>query len=500
MLAATAALAACVIALALSTATDRPPAAVGSTEEDRSPAVVRDVDPEVDRPNVLLLTLDDLSEGDLAAMPQTRELLADEGTTLSQGLAPTPICAPARASLLTGQYAHNHGVLGVEGEGGGFDAFDDRRTLPVWLSRAGYDTMFAGKYLNGYGVNDPTYVPPGWHHWRGSIDFSTYFFFDTRFNIDGRVVEPTGYNTDVLARYTNELLRQHRRGPRSDDPWFLWVNYVAPHHGEPQASDDPPLRVAGRDMVTTVPAPRHENMFSGAPLPDGPAMWERNVRGNQFAADPAPREFRAVVREAHQQRLESLQAVDEAVGRTIATLRRTGELQRTVIVLTSDNGFLVGQHNRFGKLVFYDDSLRIPMIVRGPGVPRGEVLAAPVTNPDLAVTIAGLAHARPTRTVDGIDVWPWLTGTRSADADRVVPIEAYPAPGGRRRLYSGIRYGELTYVRARNGHEELYDRGSDPGELTNVVDRPAYRAVLRKLRRWDRNYRDCAGRTCPRPR
>jgi arylsulfatase A-like enzyme len=94
-------------------------------------------------------------------MPRTRRLLASQGTTMTQGLAPTPMRAPARASLLTGQYAHQHGVLSVEGEAGGFDAFDDKRTLPTWLQAAGYETMFAGKYLNGYGVRTPRYIPPG---------------------------------------------------------------------------------------------------------------------------------------------------------------------------------------------------------------------------------------------------------------------------------------------------------------------------------------------------
>jgi arylsulfatase A-like enzyme len=447
------------------------------------------------RPNVVMLTLDDLSEGDLSVMPRTRELLAEQGTTMTQGLAPTPICAPARASLLTGQYAHNHGVLTVEGEAGGAAAFDDRRTLPTWLRRAGYDTMFAGKYLNGYGTTNPRYVPPGWNEWRGSVDFSTYSFFKTRFNVNGRLVRPRGYNTDILARYTEEMLAKHRRGARSGHPFFLWVNYVAPHHGGPEESDDPKHSwPGGHEVDTTTPAPRHRDRFSGVALPKGPAMWERDLHGNHHAASAAPRGYRAAVREAHQQRLESLLAVDQAVGRTVAALRRSGELDDTVIALTSDNGFLVGQHNRFGKLWFYDDSVRIPIILRGPGIPRGRRLSTPITNPDLAVTIAALAKASPTREVDGVDLMPWLT--RPAQR-RVVPIEAYPVGGGRVRLYSGIRYGDLTYIRDRRGFEELYDRSRDPGELVNVARKPAYRATLVRLRRWDNRYRDCAGTGCP---
>ena len=247
-------------------------------------------------------------------------------------------------------------------------------------------------------------------------------------------------------------------------------------------------------MATTSPAPGDRNAFSDAALPRVPALWEKDVRGNPHAGKPAPKGFRSAVREAYQQRLESLLAADRAVGRTVAALRRSGELGRTVIALTSDNGFMTGQHNLFGKLWFYDDSVRIPIILRGPGVPRGKRLSTPITNPDLAVTIAALAHARPTRTVDGVDMMPWLT--RPAQR-RIVPIEAYPVRGGHQRLYSAIRYGDLTYARSRSGFEELYDRSRDPGELVNLARRPAYRDTLRQLRAWNTRYRNCSGTGCP---
>jgi hypothetical protein len=103
------------------------------------------------RPNVLMITADDAAPGDLRYMPHTRELIAERGVTFGNGVAPTPICVPARASLLTGQYTHNHKAYTIEGKGGGYKSFNSRNTLPVWLRRAGYDTMFIGKYLNGYG-------------------------------------------------------------------------------------------------------------------------------------------------------------------------------------------------------------------------------------------------------------------------------------------------------------------------------------------------------------
>ena len=116
------------------------------------------------RPNVLLITADDAAPGDLKFMPHTRELIADRGVTFTNGVAPTPICVPARASLLTGQYTHNHKAYTIEGKGGGFKSFDSHNALPTWLQRAGYDTLFIGKYLNGYGdagTGTARHIEPG---------------------------------------------------------------------------------------------------------------------------------------------------------------------------------------------------------------------------------------------------------------------------------------------------------------------------------------------------
>lgn len=447
--------------------------------------VLRDGTPTT-RPNILMFTVDDMTVGDLPHMPQLNRLVVDRGVRLSQGTAPTPICVPARASLLTGQYAHNHGAVTISGAGGGFQAFRDDDTLPVWLRRAGYETYFSGKYLNGYGMRDRRYVPPGWTGWHGSIDMSTYGFRNTRYNVDGRVVTEPAHNSDVLNGYTTEVIGDRAR---SRKPWFLWTNFVAPHHGGRHESDDPP----GSLVKTTMPATRDRNTFRHLGLPRDPEMWADG--DSPWASRNASRRFRAAVREAHQQRIESLQSVDDAVGAAVAKLRRSGQLGNTYIIFTSDNGYLVGHHNRVGKLVPFDRSVRVPMVVRGPGIPQGRTVATPTTNPDLAVTIAAIAGARPGRTVDGVDMLPyWRSGT---GYDRVVPIAAYPLRGGRTASYSGIRYGSWTYVRTKRGKEVLFDRSKDPGELRNRAGHPRYAATLRMLRAMDRAYRDCAGSSCP---
>jgi len=445
-------------------------------------------------PNIVMITADDMTISDLAHMPRTRRLLVAPGTVVN-GVAPTPICVPARASMLTGQYTHNHRAYTIQGTGGGFKAFADRNTLPVWLRRAGYATMFTGKYLNGYGRNAPRYVPPGWSSWAGSVDPSTYRYNGTTFNHNGRLVKPVGYSTDLIARFSSRMITRHRdRSPGR--PFFLWANYVAPHHGGGVESDDPQRMYPnnpGLWLKTPKPAARHRNDFAGTPLHRAPEML-RDTTGSRWATNtPVTRARRRVLRELHAQRLESLQAVDEAVARTVGTLRREGILDRTLIVFTSDNGYLVGHHNQTGKLVPYHRSLRIPVVVRGPGIPRGARVATPVTNPDLAVSIAAAGRAVPGRKVDGIDMFRRLAS--HPRSRRVIPIEAYPPTGGTTPIYTGITYGAWTYVRHRNGFEELYDRRKSTAELANVArSRPT---MLARLRDANRRYRSCAGTTCP---
>lgn len=401
------------------------PGALSEPPASPSPEALRAAQ---DKPNVLLITTDDMMIGDLAFMPHTRRLLARQGVNLTEGIAPTPICVPARASLLTGQYTHNHGAHTIEGPQGGFASFNDRNTLPVWLRAGGYRTVFAGKYLNSYGVKNPRYIPPGWDHWYGSVDMTTYAFYGTRYNENGTVVKHSAHNSDVLADYTTNEIERSARGKR---PWFMWVNYVAPHHGGGKESDDPD------SFGTTRPADRHRNRFRNQTLPKGPEMF---IRGQgPYGKGRLSPALRRDIRELYQQRLESLLSVDEAVRDSVRALRRTRQLDDTYIIFTSDNGFLTGHHNSVGKLVPFNQSLRIPIVARGPGIPRGRISRTPTTNPDLAVTIAAIAGVKPGRKVDGVPMLRYWKTRRTFQ--RPIPLVAYPVADGRRPMYTGLREG-----------------------------------------------------------
>ena len=447
------------------------------------------------QPNLLMITADDATQDDLQHMPNVQRLIADHGVSLTNGIAPSPICVPARASLITGQYAHNHGAVTISGSGGGYDAFDDDDTLPGWLQDAGYDTFFIGKYLNGYKAGSA--VPPGWSEWRGTEDPTTYNFVRPSISVNGTSTSYEQYSTDLFSDLTVDLLDDPERRQK---PWYMWVNYVAPHHGGPDAPDDPVNTHPDdpKPLKTTTPAPEDENTFESLTLPDKPNMFEKNVSDKALIGavrntwSPSRREELV---EAHQQRVESLQSVDRAVARTVRTLRQTDQLDNTWVVFTSDNGYALGEHNLDGKLWYFREIVEVPMVVRGPGLPRGTKSGTPVTNADWAPTFAALAGATPARTVDGVNVAPWLD--RDAGT-RVVPLEAYPVSGGTKPIYTGVMAGPWTYVEDRDGRGEVYYREVDPWENHSLRQDPRYRSQVRELAALTDRYANCAGDTCPR--
>jgi arylsulfatase A-like enzyme len=447
------------------------------------------------QPNLLMITVDDANQDDLRHMPNVQRLLADEGVDLTNGIAPTPICVPARASLITGQYAHNHGAVTISGAGGGYDYFDDEDTLPGWLQEAGYDTFFIGKYLNGYGADSA--VPPGWTEWRGTEDPTTYNFVRPTVSVNGTSRTYHEYSTDVFSDLTVDFLDDPER---AEKPWYMWVNYVAPHHGGPDAPDDP-VNTHPDDpspIKTTTPAQEDVDTFASLRLPDKPNMFEKDVSDKALirsVRNEWPPSRRDQLVEAHQQRVESLQSVDRAVARTIDTLRESGQLDDTYVVFTSDNGYVLGEHNLDGKLWYFREIVGVPMLIRGPGLPRGETSSTPVTNADWAPTFAALAGATPGRAVDGVNVMPWLD--REAPT-RVVPIEGYPVAGGTRPLYTGVLAGHWTYVENRSGRSEVYYRDVDPWEDHSLRRDPRYQSQVRELAELTDRYADCAASTCPR--
>jgi N-acetylglucosamine-6-sulfatase len=447
------------------------------------------------RPNVVVLLTDDQTLESMRIMGGLRSELAARGTTFTRAFVSNPLCCPSRATLYTGQYSHNHGVIANRPPEGGYGRLDKSEWLPVWLQRAGYRTVHIGKFMNRYGQDSaPEEVPPGWSEWYTSVDPSTYRFTGYRLNENGVVSTYDRYSTD---EYSERAVDAVNRLAPSPQPFFLSVAWLAPHSGGPRDPDDPP------GLVTPMPAARHRDRFAAEPMPRSPAFDEADVSDKPSFVRSRPRltpEWVAAIEENYRQELESLLAVDEGVVRVVDALRRSGELDSTLIVFTSDNGFFHGEHRvPYGKVMVYEPSIRVPLVMSGPGVPAGARRGQLVTNADLAPTILDAAGAAPAgRVPDGRSLFPLMRDRRLAWG-RELLVEG--APGFEAIAYGALRNDRFVYAEHDNAERELYDLRRDPHQLVNVSGNPRYAAVEARLAERLAALHACAGRDCrERPR
>jgi arylsulfatase A-like enzyme len=427
-------------------------------------------------------------------MTGVRDSLAAEGTTFDRAFVSNALCCPSRATLFTGQYSHNHGVLGNAPPDGGYGRLDKREWLPVWLQRAGYRTVHVGKFLNQYGIANPTEVPPGWSEWYASVDPSTYQFYGYTLNENGLLNtygldrNPIFHSSDYYAERAVSVVQ---RMGETRTPFFLSVAFLAPHSGTPRDPDDP------QGLPTPSPAPRHIDRFAAEPLPGDPSFNEVDVSDKPSfiqSRPPIGAQRAAAIDENYRQRLESLLAVDEGIVRIVEALRAEGELDETLILFTSDNGFFHGEHRvQDGKVLVYEPSIRVPLIMRGPGVPEGARRRQLVTNADLAPTILEAARAVPGRTQDGRSLFRLLED-RGLEWGRDLLIEG--APGLNQPAFDALRTYRYVFVQHANGERELYDLERDPYQLTSLHADPAYAGVHEELSLRLGLLSVCAGRGC----
>ena len=419
------------------------------------------------RPNVIVIVTDDQSADSIpSARPVMRYLQEsaldpnDHWIVFDHFYVNTPLCCPSRATMLTGRLSRDTGV--VDNDHGGL--LDEEDTIAAWLHDAGYHTGLVGKYLNGYPFGRPPFVPRGWDRWSAKLQGPvTNLYYDYTLIEQGLPV-PYGhaeedYATDVFAAGAVEFIRDAPPGR----PFFLWFAPTAPH---------PPW----------VAAPRHAGTYSDLPVPMPPSTGEADVSDKPSWIRALPRadaaslaEFQATRRRSY----ETLRAVDDAVRAVIEELRARGELRRTVIVYTSDNGLAFGEHRWTKKTCPYDECLRVPFLIRMPGVGH-RVETAFVSTVDLAPTIAELAGVTPPRPVAGTSIVRLLrTGRNDGRAGKVYAEwigEGLRVPGWR-----ALRTPRFAYVELTTGERELYPVRDDPFELVNVVDEPRFAAVVERL-------------------
>ncbi len=474
------------------------------TADDAGPTNPIDVPAQ---PNIVVFLTDDQTVHDLRVMTETLALLGEEGMTFTQSVVNLPVCCPSRATLLTGQHASNHGVLRNGGFQGGFDGFDDQEhTLPTALQDVGYDTIFVGKYLNGYGFTEANRVtPPGWTDFAAMVSPTEVVYSEPTFYDNGELVTLTEeqYVTDVM---TDMVVDGISDAADADRPFFALVGYPAPHAraGLPLAQIRPnrlfqqiARRYPNIFLANPVPAPRHVGAFADEAMPDTPAFNEADVSdkpafNRQIAKGPAQIER---ARSFYVKVLESLLSVDESVARIVAEVEDRGLLDETWFVFTSDNGIVLGEHRIFGaKYLPYEPGIRVPLVIRGPGVVAGSATPALVSNVDLAPTIVELAGAEPPRAFDGRSLVGLLTGADDPWA-RAVLIEGFEFRAAS-PPYTGVHTGDSAYWEWATGERELYDLVADPHQLDNLAGRPEAEALEARNAALLDELRDCAGPSC----
>ena len=414
-------------------------------------------------PNIVLILTDDQRADTLRYMPHVRRQLGRHGLTFADGYVVNPTCCPSRASILTGNYSHTTGIyLNHSNERfGGFDAFDDHDTIATRLHDAGYRTGLFGKYLNGYNRH-VDYVPPGWDEW-----FSTFRdgYFDYKASVNGVRTSFGHARSDYGVTVLNERVHSFIS---TTDPTVPFFAYIAPHNPHEPAIPAP----GDRDRFASLPRFRPRS-YDEADVSDKPAHM-RSIR--RLSADDTRRidAFRL-------DQIRSLLAVDRLVGDVVAELRERDVLSNTLIVFTSDNGMLWGEHRLDGKGVIYEEATRVPFVIRYDALVQSARRDAHlVLNIDLAPTFAeaaGIALAS-----DGVSLVPLLDAGggigRAAfliehlRADNDDPI----AP-----TFCAVHTRRFVLARYETGEEELYDLSRDPLEMISRAGRRQYHDVQRRL-------------------
>jgi N-acetylglucosamine-6-sulfatase len=470
-----------------------------------------------ERPNLVLITTDDqpLSTFEREYMPRTFRRLVDRGTSFDDAVLNVPVCCPSRATLLTGQYPHNHGVLTNDP---GYGALSERRNvLPEWLRRAGYRTGHFGKWLHGYervaGV-DPA---PGWDRWYTQLNRRRYY--DYSISVDGRKVKrrskPKHHLTNVMTRGAVRFARKELPRRR---PLFLQLDYYAPHPSSNKKRNGDPARCD----AAPEPLRRDKGTVRDRRVPRVPSFNERDMSDKPVynRVSRLDRDDRADLDRRYRCTLESLAGVDRGIKRLMQEFRRAGELRNTAFVFLTDNGYLMGEHRVKGdKARAWEAAIRTPLVIRLPaalGVQQ-EVVSEQAAQIDITATLLELAGADPClprrcRTIDGRSLLPAALGDPSALRDRAVLIEMDDSVNGERPrsfacAFQALRTGDEILIentitpdpRTRRCEEstvyEHYDLLADPYQLDNLAPLDGTPPGARQLQLQQRlaDLRACAG-------
>ncbi len=448
------------------------------------------------RPNILLILTDDHRWDALSAKGHSflrtpnLDRLLEEGVDFANAFVTTSLCSPSRASIITGRYAHNHGVVDNY-----HPVREDLVFFPELLQKAGYETAFVGKWHMG----DTDEKQRGFDHWVSFRGQGVYWPFDeglkvrgryvpqanrTGFNVNGTRVAQKGYITDELTDYALEWLRpridQDEKDSKSDQPWFLYLSHKAVH-----ADFLPPNRHAFKydqepfqPPATWVDKP---SAFRDVP------RWVQNQRNSRHGVEFAY--YMDLNLEKYYKRYcETILAVDESVGKLMAAMEAGGVLNNTLVLYMGDNGFLFGEHGLIDKRCAYEESMRIPMMIRWPRfLKSGIEVKKMVANIDIAPTLLTAAGSRVPDFMDGANFLSLGaredSGEKEAWRTELLYEYYWERNYPQTPTVHALRGERFKYIRYHGvwDIDELYDLENDPREQKNLINDPAYAAEVEEM-------------------
>ncbi|MDG1894240.1 MAG: sulfatase [Fuerstiella sp.] len=426
--------------------------------------------------NIVFILIDDLRYDTFGFMNHpfvetpNIDALAKNGVQFTNAFVTTSLCSPSRASVLTGQYMHNHRVVDNADR-----MPEDTQTFPQLLQQADYETAFIGKWHMG-GSSDA--ARPGFDHWVSFRGQGTYAPGKQTLNVNGRHVPRTKYMTDELTDYSTQWLNSRD----SDRPFLLYLS----HKGVHGLYDPAPRHI---DRYLNAPVAKPATMANTAENYAGKPMWVQDQRNSWHGVEfPYHGRAKQSLTEMYRHYCEMILSIDDSVGQVMKTLRDRGLDQQTLVVFTSDGGHLWGEHGLIDKRCAYEESIRIPLLASCPGlIPPGSQCGAVVTNIDMAPTFLELAGIAPSSWMDGRSLVHLLEDSSAGKSDPATLVyEYYWEPSFpqtpttfalRGSQYKLIQYHGLWDT------DELYDINADPLETKNLINDPAQQKRVAQLRR-----------------
>ena len=399
-----------------------------------------------ERPNFLIIVTDDQRFDTMEYMPNTQQLIFDQGVTFSSGYITTPFCCPSRSSILTGLYAHNHYVY----------VNTNKLLLPTMvedLHKNGYYTGLVGKYLNSWDGS----IRPEFDYWVSFFGGTVPHYYDPELNINGDWGKHEGYMTYIFEDYVKEYLD---KATSQRKPFFLLFAPNAPHAPYTPLKEDKGLLT---DLEPFRPPSYNEEDISDKPssIANRPLFSEDKVEE---------------IDGTRTRQLLTLISLDRSIGAIMEKLEETGELDNTVVIFLSDNGKHWGEHRMDTKSTAYEEVVKVPFAMRYPAlVPTPYVEDGLVANIDIAPTIYELSETRMPEVIDGLSLVNLLS--RNGNWRDKLLLEAWPDRG----WWNAVHTGQYVYIETVGDSSEFYDLLNDPYELENAINEPQYQSIITDL-------------------